>query len=1271
MSKGISYNKPIFPQTLAQESFSIEERSYLNIWSKKSGNPSLVDCRESYVLLRVSFVIGIIVLIMSLMYFITLNIWVAGIVSVILGAMLVIIFHEGFGDIPLWMDLHLKQIVKLRPFKNLFFLKNKEKDSIIFMFNKKDLTTTGLGIYQVQILPENVKANFEKFIKAMYLLKEKVPFTFQITQSSYDPLGVCTSSRYENIKSSSSFTVNIYFCCYYRYKGMLSARKLSLIGRKVHHYLEDMKGAFGSQYRHYKISLLQGNMLTDALRTFFLKKELPQTQSPAVIDINKRNMLIKLFYTVFLVGYITFLLALLGVPLEYILFISAVLPLILMVGLWKGILLLYCQKSLHKEGDYIFLQLFEGFDVYFIREIPDSLFIHIDNKILVDLKSINLHYANGPHYDMTEKVFHSILRHKCSYIYTVSAEPIMPSEVIPLYEDYMNNDTYYAIQKKEGPIEEWLTMRDGIWDTILTVSTCNLRNLTNLNERSFTQAVRELEEEARITIRNIRNSFESHYPGFSFSHLRRKLLLHGFLQNLVKNKHFKYSGTQLDYIAIQGINLKNLVQIPSELKKGVETRIAAEFNSPLSLENFITIGNSINLEYQEDEIPAGFTYNQLSNILITEGSAEQRDLIIQKIVAELIKSEIPSLVFDFSGDYSRLIAYFEDTRYANEILHFKVGHNINIDLLNSGIPYDKKNSDYLEYMFDASALAFKQDRSLIEAFKSIILRHQGTEADLISIKLDQENKQRWEKNTYEDRALSFIIEFAENALVLSKDKASQIGAYEILKEERTVIIDLSDYELPEQVFIEFVFLSKYIHYLKHGISIPQKHIIAQNIEIFFDEHYMDKEPKTTYGKMDKFLRPLIINGPGMIATCNRIHYLHDNASNYFNNLIALKTINARDLEVLRKLINLQEMQGQGFYSKSRNNTYQMQYIMTMEPNEVLVKRSDIKQAFPIHIYTDEITEYDSLDMNKIINYMEQQGFDHKAAEKFLLEQSSETIFEKDLGNYFALIEDIIRFLDGIKTLHKVALYRSKLKEGLRNAIYNTLSKTIMDKGRISKMRDTLLDILIKHGYLIEAHPKNAAGGESIRTSFKVGPKYQKALNDYYKSQKADTSVEVDILQNESKEGINPTTFMLTEPTINLVDEMKFTRALCKQVGKRLMYNTPLNPEDFATEDEFKKVLLEKQNTLYEFLLKVAGETIAYDGISLKELDLMSIINALGATSYFPFSKKELLSFLDKCSLKHLQDADLATQAHELYKIYEEFLMSILRRLKYGGQKQYE
>ena len=216
-------------------------------------------------------------------------------------------------------------------------------------------------------------------------------------------------------------------------------------------------------------------------------------------------------------------------------------------------------------------------------------------------------------------------------------------------------------------------------------------------------------------------------------------------------------------------------------------------------------------------------------------------------------------------------------------------------------------------------------------------------------------------------------------------------------------------------------------------------------------------------------------------------------------------------------MNFQNYHGVGIYSSKRNETFQLEYLRNMKEEEAIVKRSDIDQPFPINIESKEIVNIPPLKYEQIIKYMKNQGYDLLFTEKKLLAQAKKTIFQKDFDKYAGFLEEIINFLKALKSIDQIGnLYENKIKEELKKYIYPKASKITKKKDKIKKMRDDLFQILIKQGYLVENHPKKASGSETIRTSYSVGPQYQKALDDYFQTKKNSiTSVSIESIENET------------------------------------------------------------------------------------------------------------------------------------------------------------
>ena len=85
-----------------------------------------------------------------------------------------------------------------------------------------------------------------------------------------------------------------------------------------------------------------------------------------------------------------------------------------------------------------------------------------------------------------------------------------------------------------------------------------------------------------------------------------------------------------------------------------------------------------------------------------------------------------------------------------------------MDPLKSDIPYDTENIEFLDYMFDAYALAFKKYQKTVDMIRNTIMRN--PEMDLSSLNLELINQNKWEKSPASDTLLALFGDFTQQDL---------------------------------------------------------------------------------------------------------------------------------------------------------------------------------------------------------------------------------------------------------------------------------------------------------------------------------------------------------------------------------------------------------------------------------------------------------------------------------------------------------------------------
>ena len=1147
---------------------------YLDIWEI---NPSYKDINLKTSVIKILFLIIIFLFLSISTYLLTFNLYFSLGFSIITLLFFILAFSDNFFSFRnLWSFL-LYRYISINPFKSLAFWKMRDDPATILIINKKDSISIAIRIFKVETLPENVYPTLNQFLKA--LNKAKIQYTYQVVQNPILDFSTNSSedefqielSRNQKLNSIKSFQTTIYFSVYHRINGILTNNRLTDLTETVQDLSREFKSNFSANFHHTKLSLLTENDLINAIRTYFCKASTQPAPKELNHFVTKSNLIKVLFKTCtisFLVISTTCILIPFNFPVLLVVLINLSVEIVVIFLWWRDIIYFFSKKRLSRNTNISTINPFKDMKFFQIKRMRDVIFAYIDNQLLLGLKIFNLNSAVQPTLTYFDKFIRGIGNQKICFNYNLQVVPVsadpFPRECSKSFnektEESLEGILYVPLDKPDVKyvkhpkieFEKWLDMRSGIWNTMLTISTSSYLYTTDLKLKDFI----ELDKELSINSKILKGTFEDNFLNFKLVELKKQSLISGFLSECLKNHLFRLNGSHLNYVYFQGKSLMELAKIVNEFKKGIDTRIAAEFNTPLHLKNFITIGQTINTEFLEDEIPLGFTFGQIRQLLITNGIPSYREHTKMKIVSELVKSNIPCVIFDYTGKWTKLIHFFEDASYQDRFLHFKLGSSFSIDIKNSGIKYDQNNLEYLNLFYDVFALAFKEQKRNLDVLKETISKND--KLDLTSITLDLQTKQKYEKSFYSNSLLLLFKDFTDQSQIFSNtalEYEDDINPIDFLKNNKTIIIDLSILrDLEKKTFVAFVILSKFIHLIENSEDYHKKIIFIPHVDLFFDSYYIDTNFGTAnYGKIDKFIEPLLQRGFGLIFSANQIRYLHPHVFNYFQNIITFRANDTRDIAVLKNRMILQELHGTGYYSSKRNNTYQIDYLMNMQNDEIIVKRSDIYQPFPGRVNFGNLIKAIPLAHDQVMNYMEKQGYKLKLSERRLLNRAKKTIFEKDFGIYASFIDEIIYFLKTISSLDKVGnLYKHKLKSELLKYIGPKTSKIVQNNAQIKEIRDELFGILVKHGYLVENHPKRAGGSEAIRTSYAVGSQYQEALQDYFETKEnVRSDIIVDVIEKNTTKDLNLVNVFQEKTNKEIIDREKYQEILSAQAGEAM------------------------------------------------------------------------------------------------------------------------
>ncbi|MFX0147508.1 MAG: hypothetical protein ACFE8E_07125 [Candidatus Hodarchaeota archaeon] len=1200
-------------------------------------HPSYSDTNNIFAIFKAVYLVIIGIVFAICVYLLSKNIYVALGSAILLIIIFSLIFRESFFRLK-----GLFQFQSINPFKDIIFWIISNDSETIYYTNKVDLLTVGLTLFRIEVVPETVHANIIQFLRSLSAVEPTIPFSFQVIQRK---------------QRSGVFPVTIYFSVFSSISGILSEQKILQLRNDLFTFRTRIQSSFGANFHHFKVKILSGQELIRAFRSTFMQKEIELPENlgdfQPILKANKKDYLIKGLFTLGLFVFLNVSFALFRIMFLYIVLINAIILVANFFLYWRDVLFHITKHNVFFYENVNIINPFRDVKFYYFHKTPYILFSHTQDQELTGTMIFNVNQVTDPAYCSFSKFYSGINAPESKpipFIYTVISTPRTFAQFDKECFKYVNDKTNYELNTyvtREINEKNWLARRAGIWKSIILLSTSHTIQVRNLTTDAFTEIISHLNEEGVI----LSQSFKSNYSNYKLASLANKLLYSGISCQILKNHHIRLNGSYLREVYFQGLTLAFIIHIADELKKGLEVQVAAEFNTPTYLKSEIIFGNTVNTETLTIEADAGFTLNQLRSLLITNGIPQSREVFTMKIVAELIRKDIPSIIFDTTGNWAKILTYFKDTRYLNNILYFKLGKAFTLDPIHSEtIPNDPNNLHYLEYMFDAYGLTFKVNKHAMDLFKNSIRRYQSV--DLNNIRVDIDSRQPWEKDAKSESLLSSLHVFSQDdlaffqATALPDDKRTK--AHEFITCPQTIIVDVSDYndKITQCLFI-FVILSKFIHYISNNSRFVPKYLFIPHIDIIFEGKFLDLIGD--FSKINKFFEPLLQNKFGLICLSNQIHYLHSNVFTFINNIMAFRSVDVRDTSILANLMNLNELHGTGYYNTKRKETYQILYLRNMRTNEALMKRADIYQPFPVVIDNKDLIECPPMDYHDIVEHMGRQGYDLVYSERRILAQAKKTLIEKDFEEYSKFIPEIINFFESIKTVDKVGgLFIDKVKKILMEFLSPKISNEYtQNKKKMRVIRDKIFKIMIDHQYLIESHPRSAGGSEQVGTSYAVGVYYEQALKDYYDSQQL-SRFDVDIV---SKESDSPAIRM-----INLENEHKIRYFLAKNLGSNIIMDL-FNIHEYLKRKDYYNSLKLSKYFLIKFLTNTYKDYYKPSYI-ITNKDVNQFVSILSNLDQFPFTQEEIDDLLKKSNNIDLDKGDLEQESESLYQGLQDFYVKL-------------
>ncbi|MFX1494359.1 MAG: hypothetical protein ACFFBZ_08780 [Promethearchaeota archaeon] len=1203
---------------------------YEYIWERQ---PSRKDISMKHSLTKFIFLISIGFLFMLETYLLSKNVYLAMGLTVILELGFILVFYDTFF---LWRGKG-----SFRPFRDLIFWQIENDKSTLYYTNYKDLLTVGIKIFSVEVLAENVHSVILNFLNAFSGIEEYIPFTYQVVHTK---------------KESGAFKTYIFFIVFSSTQGKVTNHRIGSLSNQLFHYGVKFKSLFSASFHHFLVTPLSGNALIGAIRSSLFQEDFNEIpiKEIGIHRFNKKASFIKSVFIIFLLVIFNVYFSFLSFPLLFtILFNVLLIPAILIIW-WKTILFqLFSVKFFESQSIFAF-DPFYNVAFYLSPRIPDIIFAHVDHKELIGMKLYNVFEVIKPPLCSFRHFFSGVNNHQIPFTYTAISHPLSFAELDKEYAKKLREKVANFIRTRlltDADRYTWMNRRGGIWESIFLLSTTFRISTEHVSVESTSVIIEELYKAGVQLIETFGNSFRN----FRIKRLYKQWIESGFECELVKNNHIYANGSHLHHIVYQGTALLNIVSIPDELKKGVTTKMAAEFNTPLHLDNFIEIGHAFNTETLTPEAPAGFLLDQLHSVLITNGTIIDRELLNMKVAVELIKKGISCLIFDFTGRWSKLLTHFENTKFQDQILHFKLGKAFTLDPFSSEIPYEADNIKYLEYMFDAYAMSFRKDPRFMQTFKNNV-RQYG--ANLNVAKIAIKHAPDYEKNATFEELLSTLTDISQEDLAfLQTTDAEIVKVYEFITSPHTVIVDISiseDYRT--LCYFMFLILSKLIRYCKSTSQFTSKFIFFPHIDLLFDGSYLDRV--ANYGMIDKFFVPLQENEFGIICSANEIRYLHPNVFKFLNNIATFRTTDARDIATFSNLLNLNELHGTGYYSAKRNENYQIQFLRNMRHDQILLKRTDTEQTFPVNLQVETVKNAKCMEYHEIVNYMNTQGYDLQFSEKRILSLAQVGKFERDLEEYIEYKDELLQFFDKIKTVQDVAgLYETKVKMYLLEYLNPKLSKHYShDHKKIVKIRDTIYEILREHEYLIEHHPRTAGGGQSTRTCLIVGPAYEQVIKEDFNTKKnIPPHITVEVITQQT-----PGVTRFLQPILSSQTEQQLKDILAHNFDGK-MVRALFKIEYRIQNKEYPASLKMLHKFVPSYIKKCCTQYYHSEEVITKN-QIIEFIKLLSDLQGFPFRNNELKNLFERCEQIEVGTENIEQLSHEIYNLVFKWYIKLKKFL---------
>lgn len=961
--------------------------------------------------------------------------------------------------------------------------------------------------FRVAALPTNLRGNFNMFVKQ--LASARTPFAFQVVHApaivnagskesvlpkSIRPRdwrqfeGEVTTGWNLPGKDDKKWTTRVIYSTSVTARGFLLTRwALRNLTHQLDGYAASLEAAFSANYHHAKLEAVQGmNLARDAQGIF--PGPVSQSTKSFVHHIHPADILkigpVVLWLCLarnFAFLYLDDIFAWAILVLITLLTIIGTIPSELPVTLGMGSKVFYNPWA--KQAFYCLRR--KARTARGVLCVRDGT-----RRVSFGGMAVFGHIALQGYADPT-KWFRSVLTAQTPVIYQWEAKPVDFARFRSIgNKDFASEHVAEgAANIEEDTQETFLSHWGGFWLVNGLVGTRYDYDLPELvTPKTFAEphkaTSKQLRELGAITLNSFRDA--------GLVRLRAQLMRAGLV--IVSNQaiHGWESGSGFPQYLMAGTTFAPYVQLMPDLKRGMETCIPAEFNTPTNLDNYVVLGNALNTEVLKEEGPAGLSEQCLSSpMVVLGGSPHERAGVIQKIALELLARGEGGIALDSSGAWTGLTRAAKNTGLWQKITIQVAGQDFWAD----PFALAKVTPGLVDALCDAFTLIFawmSNQRDYL--FESIYKVDEGAlELNAVVHALEMVLAER--SKMYGDSVLTALnsLVAGRNALFF-RSGAVNLPAGPWAQANGLVILDFSPLPEPQQS------VARAVVYLYLAIFAKAGHLSTR---VYLDDaEHLVTRLKYTNIHLEKFAQHFALGNLPLVAGIGRPYNAYASFLELFDAVVCLQVRNKGDLKTIAEMMAMDDKNEGGMYSELRKSSYQLEFVQQLRPGWAIIKRSDRPEPFPIVLHLEEVTHLPPVppaDARVESATLPSQPSDGAETP---FEGNPTTLVEHDLGplgGFAAEVLDFLKAAASAQDLNGGPVSHKLLADQLLYKLQPAIFKFKLSERAAVDVRNRLLDILAAADYLRATYRKSPGGGETSATCHEVTPKYLEAQEDALKN----------------------------------------------------------------------------------------------------------------------------------------------------------------------------